>query len=161
MTRAEAIQQVAKLVDGIKFCMLTTQTDEGHLHSRPITTQEREFDGDLWFVGGKDSEWVHDISQREQVNVAYAKPGEQHYVSITGRGVLVEDRAKLEELWSEAMNVYFDGINDPNIQLVKIEAHGAEFWASEGKAATLFQMAKSVVSGDEPDIGTNQTVSLE
>lgn len=161
MTRDEAIQEVAKLIDGFTFCMLTTQTAEGHLHSRPITVQDREFDGDLWFIGGKDSEWVHDIAQREQVNVAFAQPGKQHYVSVTGRGELVEDRAKLEELWNEAMNVYFDGINDPNIQLVKINAHGAEFWASDSKVATVFQMAKSALTGETPDMGKNDTVAME
>lgn len=162
LTREQAIQKVAELIRGIKFCMLVTQTDEGHLHSRPVTTQDQEFDGDLWFIGGKDSEWVQDISKREQINLAYSQPDGQNYVSITGRASLVEDRTKLEEVWSDFYKAYFpEGIDDPNVQLVRVETHGAELWESSGKLASAFQMAKGLLTGNQADMGTNQSVALE
>ncbi|RTR28375.1 general stress protein [Deinococcus radiophilus] len=162
MTREQAIQKVAELIRGIKFCMLVTQTDEGHLHSRPVTTQDQEFDGDLWFIGGKDSEWVQDISKREQINLAYSQPDGQNYVSITGRASLVEDRTKLEEVWSDFYKAYFpEGIDDPNVQLVRVETHGAELWESSGKLASAFQTAKGLLTGNQADMGTNQSVALE
>ena len=162
LTREESIGKVAALIKGIKFCMLVTQTDEGRLHSRPVTTQDADFDGDLWFIGPKDSEWVHDIALRPEVNLAYAKPGDQNYVSITGRGELIDNRAKLEELWSDFYKAYFPGgIDDPNIQLIRIDTHGAELWESGGKLASAFALAKGLVTGERGDLGTNETVSLE
>lgn len=162
LTREESIQKVGQLIKGIKFCMLVTQTDEGRLHSRPVTTQDADFDGDLWFIGPKDGEWVHDIGLRPEVNLAYAKPSDQNYVSITGRAALVDNRAKLEELWSDFYKAYFpQGIDDPNIQLIHVETHGAEYWESDGKLATVFALAKGLVTGERGDLGSNETVSLE
>lgn len=162
LTREESIQKVAALIKGIKFCMFVTQTDEGRLHSRPVTAQETDFDGDLWFIGPKDGEWVHDIALRPEVNLAFAKPGDQNYVSITGRAELLDNRAKLEELWSDFYKAYFpEGIDDPNIQLIRVSSHGAELWESSGKLASAFALAKGLVTGERGSLGNNETVSLE
>lgn len=164
MTREEAVKTVAALIKDIKSAMLTTVTAEGHLHARPMTTQQQEFDGDLWFIGSKDAEYTADIAARPQVNVSYADTGGNNYVSVTGRGELVENRAKLDELWSEMYNMYFEGgKDDPNIQLIKIEAQGAEFWESGGKLRTLFAFAKNFLPGqraDASEMGSNETVKL-
>ena len=53
-TRKESIEKLKDLIERIDFCMLTT-IDEGHLHSRPMSTQQFEFDGDLWFFTGKST----------------------------------------------------------------------------------------------------------
>lgn len=161
LTRAEAIDKVAELIRDIKFCMLVTQTEEGHLHSRPLTTQKQDFDGDLWFIGPKDSAWVQDLTRRPEVNLSYAQPDGQNYVSIAGHARLVEDRAKLEELWGDFYKAYFDGPEDPNIQIVQVETHGAELWEGSGRLATVFALAKGLVTGERGDLGTNATVSLE
>ena len=164
MTREEAVRTVAGLVKDIKFAMLVTVTDEGHIHARPMTTQQTEFDGDLWFIGAKDSEAVHDMRTRPQVNVSYADTGSNNYVSVTGTADLVEDRAKLDELWSDMYNMYFEGgKEDPNVQLIKINAEGAEFWESGGKVRTLFARAKTLIPGQKADaseMGRNETVKL-
>ncbi len=162
MTREEAVQKVAGLIKDIKFCMLVTQTEEGHLHSRPVTTQEEDFDGELWFIGGKDTEWVSDIKARPEINLAYGQPDGQNYVSISGRAELIEDRAKLEEVWSDFYKAYFPkGIDDPNVQLIHVDPHGAELWESSGKLASVFQLAKGLVAGQQADMGDNSTVKLE
>lgn len=161
MSHQDAVKKVASLTRDVKFAMLTTVTAEGHLHARPMTTQQTEFDGDLWFIGAKDAEGVRDMQARPQVNVSYADPGKGTYLSVNGTAQLVEDRAKLDELWSDFYKVYFEGgKEDPNIQLIRIEAHGAEFWESDGKVRTLFSLARGLVTGDRPDMGTNETVKL-
>jgi general stress protein 26 len=43
----EDIKKVAALMKGIRFVMLTTVHPDGSLHSRPMTTQDIDFDGDL------------------------------------------------------------------------------------------------------------------
>ena len=49
-TKQEKIEKVRDLIKGIKIAMLTTvNPTDGSLHSRPMATQEAEFDGDLWF----------------------------------------------------------------------------------------------------------------
>lgn len=159
--RSEAIKAMASIVKDVKFAMLTTVTAAGHLHARPMTTQEKEYDGDLWFIGAKDAEAVSDMRARPQVNVSFSNPGKGIYLSVNGTAELVEDRAKLDELWSDIYKIYFpQGKEDPNIQLIKVNANGAEFWESDGKVKTLFQMAKGLIEGEQPELGKNSTIKL-
>lgn len=160
VTHEEAVKTMAKIIKDVKFAMLTTRTAGGELYSRPMTTQEREFDGDLWFIGSKDSEAVADMRERPQVNVSFSHPDKNNYVSVSGMAELVEDRAKLDDLWSDFYKAYFDGKEDPNIQLIKIHAQGGEFWESSGKLVSFFKMAQSAVTGAKPDMGKNDTVKL-
>lgn len=161
MTREDALETIASIVKDVKFAMLTTTTAEGHLHARPMTTQEKEYDGDLWFIGAKDSEAVADMRARPQVNVSFSNPSKGSYLSITGTAELPTDPDKLDELWSDMYKIYFEGgKQDPNIQLIKISSHSAEFWEGDGKIRTLFEMAKGLVTRQQPDLGKNDTVKL-
>ncbi|WP_309572271.1 pyridoxamine 5'-phosphate oxidase family protein [Deinococcus sp.] len=161
LSHQDSVKKIAAIIKDVKFAMLTTVTDEGHLHARPMTTQQTEFDGDVWFIGGKDTESVHDMHARPQVNLSYSKPGDGEYVSVNGTAELVEDRAKLDELWSDFYKAYFEGgKEDPNIQLIKINAHGAEFWEGDGKVRTLFALAKGALTGEQAHMGTNETFKL-
>lgn len=157
----DAATKIAELLKDFRFAMLTTHTPEGKLAAHPLTVQETEFDGDLWFIGGKDTEGVSDMRQRPQVNVSYSNPDGSNYVSLTGTAELVEDRAKLDELWSDFYKVYFKGgKDDPNVQLIKISTHGAELWEGPGKLKGLYEMAKGAVTGKQADMGNNETVNL-
>jgi len=162
LSREETIKAMAAVIKEVKFAMLTVITDEGHLQAHPMTTQQAEFDGDVWFLGGKDTKQVQCMAARPQVNVSYSDPEKGHYVSIGGEAQLVEDRAKLEELWSDAYKAYFPGgIDDPTVQLIKIEAHGAEYWGSDGKLKNMFQLARAAVTGKPAtDLGTNETIKF-
>lgn len=52
MIKQEEIETLRELIKDIDMAMLTTATEEG-LVSRPMKTQEVEFDGDLWFFTKK------------------------------------------------------------------------------------------------------------
>lgn len=159
-TRQEGIQTIAKLVKGIKFAMMTFTTEAGHLHSQPMTTQEQEFDGDVWFIGSKKSDLVRSIASKPQVNLSYSESG-KGYVSLYGDAELIEDAAKLDDLWSNMYKAYFpDGKTDLDIQLIKVEAMGAHYWESDGKLQGLFQMAKAAVTGSQPNHGDSASVEL-
>lgn len=161
-TREQDIALIAALIKDIKFAMITVQTPEGHLKAHPMTTQQTEFDGDLWFIGSKETEQVRCMDQNPMVNVSYSDPSKSNYVSIGGKAELVEDRAKLEELWSDMFKMYFpEGIDDPKIQLIKIDVYGAEYWESDGKLKAALKMARAAVTGKMPeDLGKNDTVKL-
>lgn len=159
-SREESIATVARLIKGIRFAMLTFHNAEGHLHAQPMTTQEQDFDGDLWFIASKDSDLVRSLQSNKAVNVSYAQEG-KGYVSAYGDAELVEDRAKLDELWSDFYKAYFpEGKEDPNVQLLKVAVHGAHYWESDGKVSNIFQVAKALVTGATPHMGESGSVKL-
>lgn len=160
--RQQHITQLAALIKDVQVAMFTTTGVDGRLYSRPLGTQEVEFDGDLWFATSADSPKVAEIALNPRVNVAYASPSKNSYVSVAGTARIVDDRAKIDALWSPAMKLFFpEGKDDPNLRLIHVQAESAEYWDGPG---TLLGKALSFVLSavqDEPSrLGDNGFVDL-
>lgn len=157
----ESIEKLKEMLEGIDFCMLTT-IDGGQLRSRPMSTQEFEFDGDLWFFTRDNTHKTDEIGKDPRVNVAYSKPDDNRYVSVSGTAEIVKDRAKMEELWSPILKAWFpDGLEDPNICLLKVAVEQAEYWdAPSSSIVQLFGMAKALATGTEMSYGENKKITL-
>lgn len=159
------IQHFAKLIKEIKFAMFTTMDDnEGVLKSRPMTLQETEFDGDLWFFGGRSSEMIRHIEKNPKVNLAFANPQDSSYISASGVASVVLDQEKAKELWSPLYKIWFsEGLEDPNLCLIKVKVESAEYWESPSSPlVTIFSLAKAVLKGERAnaDIGRHGSLHL-
>ena len=159
--REESIEKIRGLTEGIDFCMLTTM-DGGVLRSRPMSTQQFEFDGDLWFFTSDNTHKIEEIEKDNRVNVAYSNPDDNAYLSISGRAEVVKDRAKIEELWSPVLKAWFpEGLDDPHLCLLKIPVEQAEYWdAPNSTIVQLFGMVKAIATGQEADYGENKKIQL-
>lgn len=160
--RAANIEKLAELIADVDIAMLTTVAPSGHLVSRPLGTQEVEFDGDLWFATECDSGKAAEILANPHVNVAYAAPGKDIYVSVAGRASLVRDRAKIEELWSPRMQSYVQGgKDDPNLCLIRVEADSAEYWDGHGRRlGQVLHLFLSAVTDDPANLQENVRIDL-
>ena len=155
------ITKIAELTRGIKFAMVTFVNHEGHLHSAPMTTQDGDFKGTVWFIGSKDSDLVRSIPGNAQVNLSYSDPAGHNYVSINGVAELVDDKAKLDELWSEGYNAFFEqGKEDPCIQLIKVIGNGAQYWEGDGRMVSIIKMTKAAITGATAKLGETEGVKL-
>ena len=154
------MKTIAGLVKSAKIGLLTTVTADGHLHSRPLAAQDVDFDGDLWFFTQDPSTKVDDIRAHDQVNAAFESG--KGYLSIAGRATVVHDRAKVNELWTPAVEAWFpEGKDDPTVALIRVDAESAEYWATnEPGVVTAFKIAKAVVTHTQPDVGDNKAVDL-
>jgi len=148
-TEFEALKEKIK---DIKFASMTTVELDGDLHSRPMSTHDMEPDGTLWFLTYKNSNKVRELQQNQHVSLAYSDHVSDTYVSAAGLASVVDDRQKIHELWSDVLKAWFpNGPDDPNITLVKVKPHQAEYWDRPGgKMMTLFEMAKAAITG-QPD----------
>jgi general stress protein 26 len=130
-----------------------------------MATQKTEFDGDLWFFTSVDSAKADEIRKERQVNVSYAEPSDQRYVSLSGMARVVRDRAKAEELWNPMVKVWFPkGIDDPELALLHVTVDKGEYWdAPAGKMVQLFGLVKAVATGKryEPKPDEHQKVDLQ
>lgn len=162
-TNEDNIQKINALIKGINIAMLTTLDPDGQLHSRPMGTQQTEFDGSLWFFTSKTSGKVHAIETDAHVNVAYANPTDQSYISLAGKATLVEDRAKMEELWSPFIRAWFpEGLEDPDLTLMRVEVDSAQYW--ESPSATVVKivgLAKALLTGQTYKGGENRKVQIQ
>ena len=159
--RQESIEKLKGLIEGIDFAMLTTHAN-GKLRSRPMSTQQFEFDGDLWFFTSDNTHKVEEIEKDNEVNVAYSKPEDNTYISVSGTASIVDDREKIEELWNPILKAWFPkGLDDPSLCLLKVSVEEAEYWDSP--SSTLVQIAgfvKALVTGKSADGGDHGKVNF-
>lgn len=162
-TKNENVKKLRELIKDIRIAMLTTAEEDGKLRSRPMAAQQTEFDGDLWFFTAKNSEKAAEIRHDQRVNVSFAAPDDNRYVSVSGRAQLVDDKAKAKELWNPFVKAWFpDGLDDPNLTLLKVEVEAAEYWDAPGnKMVQLVWLAKAVLTGSPPrNAGENKKIDL-
>jgi general stress protein 26 len=160
--REDDIRQLADLLRDIKVAMFTTVAVDGRLVSRPLGTQEVEFDGDLWFVTAASSPKIAEIAANPRVNVAYSAPERNTYVSVAGRARVMEDRARVERYWSPAMSVFFPGgKDDPELRLIHVRAESAEYWNSPaGLFGAALEFVLGAVDEGEGVLSENRVVDL-
>lgn len=154
------VTKVAELLRGGGIAMLTTLSPEGKLISRPMTIQESEFDGDLWFIFSEESPKAQQIKDESEVNVSFE--AKHTYVSLAGRGQIVRDRTKLAEHWSSGVDAWFpEGIDTPGVALLKVEAESAQYWeVSGGPVKTAFEVLKSRGTNQQSDLGQSKKLDL-
>jgi general stress protein 26 len=148
---AQARGRLWELIKGIRFAMFTTCHGNGHLHSRPMTTQNSNIDEDhsLWFFMSLGGEPVADLTADPVVGVVYADTGADRYVSISGTAALVNDAAKKQQLWSKMAEAWFPGgPTDPDLALVQVKIIHASYWdVKENKLVQLFHIARAIATG--------------
>jgi general stress protein 26 len=144
--------------------MLTTIDEAGDPHSRPMSSNgDIDHDGDLWFFTNASSHKVTEVAQTPKVNVSFADPDNQRYVSITGVAQLIRDRQKIDELWRPEFKLWFPkGKDDPDVALLKVNLEKGEYWDSP--ASTIgyaLSFVSSLITGKQPDLGENRKVDLQ
>ncbi len=159
--RQESIDKLRDLIQNVETAMLTT-IDDGVLRSRPMVTQRTEFDGDLWFFTSSETHKVDEIMKDNRVNVSYASPDDNTYVSVSGRAEFSTDQNKIAELWDPIQTAWFpEGQNDPNLILLKINVEQAEYWDTISN--TFVEIAgflKALATGKAADGGENEKIEL-
>ena len=153
VTGPEAIARVKELVEDIDFAMLTTQDAQGNLVSRPMSTRQMDDAGDIWFFTLEDSKKVEEAEADHDVGLAYLDARGYRFVSIAGRARTVDDKAKMAELYTKSLDIWFqDGLETPGITLLKVTPLECEFWVpAHGKIVIAAGMLKALVTRDTPD----------
>ena len=161
--RADDLQKLRELVKDIDFCMLTTVDEKGDLHSRPMSSNgDIDHKGDIWFFTNASSHKVSEIEKLSKVNVSFADPDKQHYISISGNAQLVRDQHKIEELWRPEFKMWFpEGKDDPDIALLRVSLEKAEYWDSPSSTVGfMLSFVSSLVTGKEADHGENKKLEF-
>ena len=141
--------KVRQLIKDTRIAMLTHADQQGQLISKPMATQDVDFDGTVYFIAERTSDQVQDLQQRPAVNVAYA--GDGAWVSLTGTALVLNDEAKLKELWDSFTGSWLEGgPENPNNILIEVTGRSAEYWDTPGggKVTQVANLVKSKVTGD-------------
>jgi general stress protein 26 len=151
--------KVRKLIKDSRIAMLTMLDEQGRIVSQPMATQDVEPDADLWFIAERSSEKVANIRRDPRVNVSYSSS--DSWVSVAGTAEVVDDVAKLEELWNTFTDAWLEGgPENPENILIRVAADSAEYWDSPGSKVTqVLNLLKAKATGERFE-GDNKTVDL-
>lgn len=149
---ADARKKLFDLIADVEVAMMTTVDSDGSVRARPMWTQAPDENGDLWFATKLDSAKTGEIGREHKVGLAYAHPGHQNYVSVSGRADIVRDKAAIEKHWKESLRTWFpNGKDDPQLAFIKVHPEYGEYWDSPSSSMVhLFGYAKSVTTGEPP-----------
>ena len=154
--RSQSLEKLRELVKDIDFCMLTTIDEEGDPHSRPMSSNgDIDPNGDLWFFTQASSHKVNEVASQPKVNVSFADPDNQRYVSVTGVAQLVRDREKIDELWRPEFKMWFPkGKDDPEVALLCVSLEKGEYWDSPSSTiGYALSFVSSLITGKNQTSG--------
>jgi general stress protein 26 len=145
----EALKKFKKLVEEVRVCMFITNNQSDQDHTRPMSTVDVEENGTLWFYTDIRSIKVEEVTMDKQVHLTFAHPGKESYLDVRGNSSIVTDKALIKEKWSPVVKAYFpNGVDDPNLALMKVTPQSVYYWESEtGKMVQFFKMAVAAVTG--------------
>lgn len=156
-------QELWERIGKVRVAMLTSIDTDGVPRSRPMWTQGDTFDGSLWFFISTEAPATQALREDPRVVLSYAAPDKDLYVSVVGRAELVDDKQKASELWNTFAAAWFpDGVDDPHLELLRVDVDEAEYW--EDKKPKVLQFAEIVlgaVRGTPPKSGEKKEVDFD
>ena len=149
------VQKLVDLIDDIPIAMLTTYGAEG-ARSVPMARQKVEPSAELWFISARDTAHTRAIQQNPSVVLTFSS--HDSWVAVNGAATVVDDAAKLEELWNTFAEAWLPGgPDDDNAVLIHVDVERGEYWDTPGgKVASLLSFAKTKLTGDTYDADHGQ-----
>lgn len=158
----EKFEKLKDLIKDIHIAMLTTAEPDGSLRSRPMATTGIKENNVLWFFTKVDSPKISEIERDGHVNVNYMDRDKERYISVSGTAATVRDKNKIDKLWTPVLKAWFEGKDDPELGLIRVEVEKAEYWdAPSGKLTQSFEMARTALTGHEYSQGEHEKLNFK
>jgi general stress protein 26 len=139
-----------------RHAMLVTGGDGDPIRARPMLIATVEDDLTVWFLTAKSTSKARDIARDPRVHLTVQD--DARYLFLSGVAEIVDDRARVNELWSPLLEPYLpNGPNDVDVCAIAFEPEDGELWDASGvqKLRFLWSKAKALLTGapqGEPEI---------
>lgn len=162
MNSTNGVEKIWNEIEEKNLCMLVTR-DAGMLRARPMAAMPRRGENTIWFVTDRTNHKDEEIRADPEVCITFQDEKGNEYISISGSARMVEDRAKLKELWNTGVDAWFEGgADDPRAALIAVEPKNAEYW--DNHSSDLLVMTKIVAASltgrEKPDVGENRKIDM-
>ncbi|MCW4643609.1 pyridoxamine 5'-phosphate oxidase family protein [Bacillus safensis] len=121
MSQEELKQKVLNLLDEQKVGTLAT-VEQDKPHTRYMTFFHEDLT--LYTPTSKETHKAEEIEKNPNVHILIGYSGEgfgDTYAEIAGTATLTDDPELIDRLWSDEMEKWFKGKEDPNLVILKIE----------------------------------------
>lgn len=148
----EAIEKLKEMINPIDIGMLCTHTTGSkHVHAVPMSTQEVDEDGNIWFLFSSESDTHKNLLLDKSICLLYSDPGNFQFLSIHANTEILRDQERINQYWNKMVKSWFDKEKeDPAILLLKVVPAEAHYWDTKSnKLVTFFKMIASGITGEE------------
>lgn len=162
LSNQAAIQQLKELVDKIDICLFCTDIQDYKMNVAPMSRQEVEENGSIWFIGHKDSETCMNIERDNRVALHFGDPSQYQFLVVSGTAQVSQDKSRIERYWNKMMDAWFEtGQDDPAIRVIEVRPENAKYWTNkDGKLMTLLKFAASAITGENYDPGKEGILNI-
>lgn len=162
LTNQEAVAKLKKLAEDVRTCMFCTDLADQPIAARPMSVQEVDENGNIWFISSANSNKNFEIKKDNAVQLFFAQTSDSHYLSVYGTATIYKDQATIDEVWSTVAEAWFEqGKEDPNVSVIKVTPSDAYYWdTKDGKAITLLKIAASTITGKGMDGGIEGNLNV-
>lgn len=163
MHRKEAVEKLKEMVDKIDIGMMCSfPADSDYPHSIPMSRQEVDEEGNIWFIFSSESDTHQHLSRNPRVSLLYAHVGDYNFLSVNGTAEISRDPERVDKYWNKMIEAWFEkGKEDPRIRVLKVTPGEAHYWDNKSnKLVTLLKVAASAISGQQLDIGREGKLNL-
>ncbi len=160
---SEAIEKLREMVDKIDIGMMCSfAPDCDYPHAVPMSRQEVDEAGNIWFLFSSESETYRNLQKNNKASLLYSHVGDYNFLSINGTTEISRDKERIDKYWNKMVEAWFEkGKEDPRIRVLKVTPHDAHYWDNKSnKLVTFMKIVTSAVSGQQLDIGREGNLNL-
>jgi general stress protein 26 len=125
-----AVEKLRELAKEAATCFFVTEEDSGKSGGvRPMSVQQVDDAGTLWFLSASDSHQNREIAADPSVKLYFQGSAHAQFLSLEGTATISRDAAKIKELWKPTFKTWFtEGEDDPRITLLAVAPSRAYYW---------------------------------
>lgn len=150
----EALKKIRELAEKASTCFFCTSLKQGQAFAtRPMSLQQFDEQGILWFLSASDSHKNAQISEDPSVQLLFQGSDYSDYLTLYGRASVSKDHARIKELWKPILKTWFtEGVDDPRITVLRIEPLEGYYWDTKhNQMIGLIKRAAGAILGKTLD----------
>lgn len=126
---AKAIKKMAELIKDAQTCFFCTTSADGSMDARPMSVQQVDEQGNLWFLSAADSHKNQELKDDVSVRLFFQGSPHSDFLHLEGKATVSRDKAKIKELWKFVLKTWFtEGEDDPRITVIKVAPSHGYYW---------------------------------
>jgi general stress protein 26 len=150
----DAIEKLKELVKKANSCFFCTADGSGPSDGvRPMSVQQVDDEGNLWFLSATDSHKNKEITADHAVKLFFQGSAHSDFMYLSGKATITKNPAKIKELWEPVLKTWFtEGKDDPRISVIKVKPEEGYYWDTKhGNAVAAVKMLIGAAMGKTMD----------
>lgn len=150
-----AAEKLKALAEHCRTCLFTSDPTGYPGDSTPMSVQDIDDDGTVWFISSTESTRNHVLARDPRVELAFQNEAKYEYLTLHGTATVHTDRATIDAHWSALAGAWFDGgKDDPRVSIIAVKPLGGHYWETRaGKLIAFAKMSYAALTGSDVNDG--------